>query len=116
MKFMQHQKTRSEQKEVEEQETPTEVNEQSAQVTEEAECCLADIDELLKDCESRELTDEEILAKGEPDAKDYGYNGTFAHVTDHTLWDYAGYSKDSERYDNAYENVYGVEIRRCGCG
>lgn len=98
---------------------------------EEAECCLADIDEALAESEAccaaaeevlkpktwREMTDQELL-----DAGDIGWtvfwheyqaehpNVTTGHAT-------SEFYERRERYDQAYQQITGVVNHRdCGCG
>src|SRR3569832_164749 len=62
---MQKQKSKSRTEEVDEAvESQTE---RSKEISDEAACCLAEIDSLLEECANRPPTDEEIMAKGLPD-------------------------------------------------
>lgn len=87
----------------------------SQEVLESCDSCLADIDEILEEQESRELTDEEIYAEGRPRYDDYG------HWDNRGVWVWddgnrEAYDTDLERYAQAYEAVTGTEFKPCGCG
>lgn len=103
--------TKQKQKTTEDQvveETPDGVNEQSAKVSEDAACCLAEIDALLEDCDKpRELTDQEIYDKGRPTPFEYGYP-TYP-------WQRDEYFAAYKRFKQAYENVTGTAYNACTC-
>lgn len=78
----------------------------SAQVSEDAACCLADIDEALAECtvDARAdlvESDEDIVNRGVPDY--YAYE-------DDDQWE-----KAYQRFRQAYENFYGVSYNSCTC-
>lgn len=96
------------------EEVPSEVNEQSAQVSEDAACCLADIDALLEECkaENVELTDQQIVDAGFPDAfEDFGYHYTLKNDE----WQYDEYHAAVARFEAAYLAIHGVEYDPCVC-
>lgn len=111
---IQKQRSTTDQTETAEVEVPTEVNDQSTEVSEDAACCLADIDEVLKDCDpTPKLTDEEILAAGHPNSHDPKYDKPGG---DAFGWDYDAWRADEDKFHEAYERVHGVEYEHSGCG
>lgn len=89
------------------------------ELLEEAECCLADIEEVLKDCEPK-LTDEDILEKGHPDwygdKYDIDYSLKGKEYDDAYDKAYAQFKEDEERFHETYERVHGVAYEHDGCG
>lgn len=114
----------------------------SAEVVEDAECCLTDIDAALEEnaccltevaeaTESktwRDMTDDEIIEKGDLTLGEFltefaeaqGYeNYSRMYEADSKLYDqaYAEAREYRDRFDQAYQQVTGMTNHRdCGCG
>lgn len=100
----------------------------SAEVVEDAECCLADIDAALEESAEcclaaeavlvktwREMTDQELIDEGDPQWDDYYPKYMSGEMTYHAAT--TEYREHRDRYDQAYESIVGVVNQRdCGCG
>lgn len=110
---IQRQPRRQEKEEVTQEEVTFDRS-QTEEVIEGCDNCLASIDEVLEEVKGRELTDSEVYDRGEPERRDY--------MDKSGLWwrenGYEDYLKDRDRFEQAYENITGLVLRRagrCGC-
>lgn len=103
---MQEQQARQSRREETTEPEATEVDRsRTDEVIEDANCCLADIDEALAAHEAEEESAEVVYAKGHPDKYDMYYA-----TGSHDAWIAA-----HNAYAKAYEQLTGV-VHQCGCG
>lgn len=81
------------------------------EVSEEAACCLVEIDKALAEVEERELTDEEIVAKGLPE-----WNREWNDLQEGD-WEkaYTDWNAARVEFQEAYERVTGMRHESCTC-
>lgn len=93
------------------------------EVLEECDSCLADIDAILDEHETRELTDEEIVAKGYPEPEwlegwnEDKFNNSY-WSEDKTYYNEmtAAWKDLKNQFKTAYQNLTGEEYEeRCVC-
>lgn len=135
--MLQMQKQKSKVKQDEHDEAVEAQTERSKEISDEAACCLAEIDSLLEECANRELTNEEIVEKGLPqftdlftDEQEDALDKAYGDMLDNKITrdEYSNsapvkayqeaeekYEAAMERYIAAYEAVTGMKWDACTC-